>query len=316
MIVSFILLVVGGNFSESIFDFLRIPITARYGGLQCSMGMINDKFALFCNPAYMKKEGLGISYVNYLIDIQLGNVVYTRKYKKGIAGIGLTYLNGGEFEKTTIEEEVVGEFGVHGVAPVVGYAMEIERLRVGGGVKFIYHNVEKYTGMAFLMDVSCMYLPKGWKNFTVGMVMQNLGMRVKKFKTMYESLPYTIRIGGNYCVDKDSTLILSTELRLIEKKISIGGEWKVTSNFILRGGYYSWGEDLRTFDENDFLAGKSFGMTVKVKEMTLDYAFTPKVELGGVHRFSITYPLVERKEIKEEKEEKKEQPPQGEGELK
>jgi hypothetical protein len=314
MIVSFILLVVGGNFSESIFDFLRIPITARYGGLQCSMGMINDKFALFCNPAYMNKEGIGISYVNYLLDIQLGNVVYTREYKKGILGIGLTYLNCGKFIKTTKKEEEIGEFGVHGVAPVVGYSTKIDRISVGGGFKFVYQNIEKYTGMAALLDISCIYLPKGWKNFTIGIVAQNIGMRVKKFKTMYEHLPYTIRIGGNYCVDKDSTLFLSVECRVVEKGISIGGEWEVTSNFTLRGGYYSWGEDLRTFDEADFLAGKSFGMTIKVKKIELDYAFTPKVELGMVHRFSITYPLKWRKEIKEEKEEEKQ--PEKEGELK
>jgi hypothetical protein len=287
------------------------------------MGVIEDPFALFSNPAFLQTEGrkIGISYTDYISDIQGGCGVYVIPLGVGTFGGGISYMNYGNFIKTDPMGNELGNFTSQTLMPVVGYSIAIERFLIGVCSKFIYENIEKYTGMAFLGGAGCVYYPEMWKNLAIGVTVENVGVRIKKFNTTYEELPIRVRGGGNYLLF-DGLARLSAEIEFPGREFILGIEWMPSKILTIRGGYYSWGADLETGADLDIFGGKSLGLGIKTKKLLVDYAVTPKVELGIVHRVSLTYVFPkEVKEIKEEpekeikeevpKEEEKEEPEKG-----
>jgi len=122
---------IGGNY---VYEFLSIPLSPRSSALGGSAIAINDGDITLAyeNPALLTPTTSGkfaIQYVNYLSDVNYGLVSYAKDISKvGTFGIGLQYVNGGEFINADADGNTFGTFGTSELALNLAYNKTINRL--------------------------------------------------------------------------------------------------------------------------------------------------------------------------------------------
>ncbi|MCK4353105.1 PorV/PorQ family protein [candidate division WOR-3 bacterium] len=283
-----------GSAGVETYDFLRIPDGARFAALgSCNMGEFGDPFALFSNPAALsgiKVRKLGFTYRRYIAGIQGGCSVYTLPFQNGILGIGVSYLNHGKILKLDEYENPVGsgEFTPQSLVPTLGYAKFIGNSAVGLALKVIYQTIDEYTSLGLATDFSYLFYPKSYPGLTIGGTLHNLGIQVMKFDEEKEKLPLFARIGGSYSLFSE-LLHISAEFSLPKRDFIFGAEYEISPMFTLRGGYYSWGKELKSGSGLDIFSNFSLGLGFIKKSLSVDYAITPKADLGFVNRISLIY---------------------------
>jgi hypothetical protein len=295
---------------NEIFEFLRLPDGARCAALSGSrIGMMGDPFALFSNPAGLRTDtrAAGMTYTRFIANIQGGCGTFVSPMLGGTLGAGISYLNFGEMDKTGRENQPLGTFSSQSFVPTAGYAKAFGNSVAGAAAKLIYQSIDEYTGIAIAGDVGYTFYPEGWPGLAIGGTAQNLGMKLKKFYDIYEPLPTFARIGGSYLVF-NQLLLISAELELMlnmeeseDIEFIIGLEWRPAKRLAIRGGYYSLGFDSEAESDLDVLAGKSFGFGLDIQRFHLDYALTPMVDMGFVHRISLTRSLTAPADESQEK---------------
>jgi hypothetical protein len=273
------------------FNFLKITSGARFAGLaEVGLGLSGDAACLHHNPAGLASLSvprISTSYCHYVAGIHTGELSYARPYSPGSAwALGVAFLNAGTMEKMDEFGESQGEFGSTGLAMAFGYARQFsEDLTVGGAVKGIYQGIDEYQAHGVAVDVGVQYQIDPYPVVIAG-VIQNLGVQTGSFGDEKEDLPLRIRAGGLYRILEEKVSVgLDLEKAIDNKFLArVGAEWWASEQLALRMGYSSSGSDLKTESGGDVLAGFSFGMGLLWQRYAVDYAVTPMVDLGWVHR--------------------------------
>ena len=68
------------------------------------------------------------------------------------------------------------------------------RLRGGINLKMIYSNYEQYSAFAIAADLGINYYDDD-HDFSVSLVLKNMGGQVKRFEEAYDRLPFDVQIG-------------------------------------------------------------------------------------------------------------------------
>ena len=283
------------NVGTAGFDLLNITIPAREAAMgNTALALSEDAFGFIFNPAGLvdiAESRFGTTYMSYLAGIQLGSLSYSRPFENKGLGVGITYLNSGSMKKTDISGNEEGTFSVTYANFDVAFGMLItEPIGIGVGLKGLYGKIDTFTsvgaginlGGSFILPVT---------GLSLGVAVRNIGFAFKPFRDETDKLPLDFGVGINYSsMDK-----LNFNLDLIKPLYSqfgirIGGEGWLTQFLAVRAGYNSLGSDLKT-GGGDIAAGLGFGLGIKVLSYQLDYAFTPMLALGNVHRFTLSFAL-------------------------
>lgn len=283
------------NVGTAGFDLLNITLPAREAAMgNTGIGLSDDAFGFFFNPAGlvdMAESRLGTTYMNYLAGIQLGSLCYSKPFDDKGFGIGITYLNSGSMKRTDISGNEEGTFSVSYANFDVAFSYLItEPIALGLGLKGLYGKIDTFTtigagvnlGGSFMLPVT---------GLSLGVAVRNIGVSFKPFRNEKDKLPLDFGAGINYATDN-----LNLNLDLIKPLYSqfgvrLGAEYWATFFLAARAGYNSLGSDLKTGSGSDISAGLGFGLGVKVLSYQLDYAFTPMLALGRVHRFTLSFAL-------------------------
>lgn len=276
------------------FDFLQIPIGARYAAIGgCNFGVTGDLSAAFSNPAALQVNGtkIGLTHNAYLAGVQTGYGMFTlpiSSKKERTFGIGINYLNC-TMEEWNSRGTLIRTFGVYALIPTFCYSMAIGDNSFGVSTKLIYEAIADYNSMAVALDLGFMIPVKKYEGLTAGITVQNLGAQLKKFDKEEEYLPLSLAVGGNYLLF-NKTSCLSAQYNVFKRSYNIGFEWHMSPVFTARSGYYSAGRELAigTGTKSEAFAGFTFGVGLTTPAFTLDYASVPKGEIGIVHQFSFT----------------------------
>ncbi len=293
------------------FDFLNLPNSAKYAGIgECSMGMIGDPFALFSNPAGLKTEipKLGCTYTNYIAGIQGGCGAYVMPIMGGTFGAGMSYLNYGKIPWTDISGKDLGSFSSQSLMPILGYGKTFGNSLVGVSAKAICEIIEEYRSIGIAGSIGYLFYPKQIEGLALGGTLQNYGKQLTQFNMTKEYITTFVRLGASYSLF-NKLVQASAEVSLPYKELIFGVEWMPSEMIAIRGGHYSWGKDLETGKSLDVFAGFSLGFGFKMDKLSLDYAATPKGELGMVNRISLTYLFPKNSEKKIESNKSLEETP-------
>jgi hypothetical protein len=118
---------------------------------------------------------------------------------------------------------------------------------------------------------------------------QNLGVQVKPFIDQTDPLPLVFRCGISY-PPKYLPLTLSLDMvKPIDNFLyfSLGGEFKLTDNIVLRAGYsFNRKNDWVINSDQDQFMGAAMGVGFIWKKYAIDYSYTPSGQLGSINRFS------------------------------
>jgi hypothetical protein len=271
------------------FDYLLLPHSARssaVGGVNVSM-IENDASLIADNPAFLGEEmdrTLSVSYLSYVADIGMGNVLFTRKLGGNTSlGIGALYANYGRMSETTVDNQVIGNLQANDLCGTVFVAHDItERLRGGVSGKFLYSNYYHNTAIGFGVDLGLSYCNEA-NTFSWGLTGKNIGRQIKAYEEELASLPWDIQFGVSRKLDHAPVRFSLTATHLkrwkfddvyagndsffqtLGKHLIVGLELLPTDNFWLAIGYnLKRAADMHLENGNKF-GGFSAGAGIRIK---------------------------------------------------
>lgn len=321
---------VGGR---TTYNFLRLAPGARLtalGGSSAGTYEADVNLAFF-NPALYSAElnqHLGVSYVNYIADVNHGMVSYAHQgnAKYGSFGGGIQFINYGSFTRRDAAGVEMGEFNAGELALQMGWGYQFNPLmRVGANVKLIGSYLEEYTSHGMAMDMSAMYIDTS-RNLTLTLLVRNFGMQFDPYVAgNREALPLDIQIGitnklrymplrwgivfhnlhrwGIAYNDPNDTyyrrqILLNngevapapetTIADEIFRHVILNGEFLLSKNFHVRMGYNHQRRKELTLPERNGSSGFSFGFGIQVKKFRFDYGRGAISLAGMTNNFSIT----------------------------
>ena len=264
---------------ESVFDFLRLPYSARVsamGGTNISM-IEEDPSLVFQNPGLLGGEmdkGLNVSYLMYLADISAGSVIYTKASgKRGAWAIGINYLDYGDIKETTLENVIIGDLNLKDIAVNGFYSYDItEKIRGGINIKFIQSSYGEFSSIGLGVDLGLSYCNPD-NELSLGLTAKNLGRQIKAYHEELFMMPLDIQFGMTKRLAHAPLRVSVTSVRL--------NEWQT----------YNLSGKKTPFIENffkhfifafDFIPSESFwiGMGYNVKT-SVDMSLKESNRMGG-----------------------------------
>lgn len=188
---------------SSTYNFLKLTPAARVtalGGAALATFDHDVNLAYF-NPAMLTKNlhnRVGMSFVNYIADINYGNVSYAYHHsdKIGTFGGGITYVNYGAFDQTDPAGNVTGTFSANELAAQVGWGKQFNAMMYTGvNLKYIGSFLESYRSHGLAIDMSAMYVDTV-KRITAAFIIRNFGTQLNTYAVdgPRESLPLDVQI--------------------------------------------------------------------------------------------------------------------------
>ncbi len=282
---------------ESGFQFLRTYTGARPSAMAGSFVSISgDIHAMYFNPAGLAGINGNIAsatYLNHLLDFQSGFVAYSQPLKKiGQLGVGLNYMNYGEFDQTDEAGQKIGTFNAGSFYLTSSLARKLsDNLMVGASVKFIHFTIESYSSSAVALDLGLIYRVPFIEEMNVGFGVYNLGTVLSAFIDDKDSLPLNFAFG----ISKKLAHLPFEYCLTVNKytdddfQLNVGGEFTLTEGVFLRLGYNSLGRDQKIGGEGDQFAGVSLGLGLNWRQYHFDYSLSSYGAIGYLNRISFSY---------------------------
>jgi hypothetical protein len=274
-------------------------------------------------------NNIALSYINYFDDVNYGYVAYAKKFKKvGVISAGLQYLDYGKFIRADEIGNTDGSFSANETSFNLSYAKSIldSNFTVGATLKTIYSHLESYTSYGSAIDFGAIYA-KPNKGFAFAAVIKNVGRQWKTYAGHKEPLPFEIQLGtslkpkhipfrlslvyenlekwdltysdpANPALTEDpltgepiKTKKYKVEGDKFMRHLVIGGEFIITKNFFLRGGFnYQHRKELMVTEKRG-MSGFSFGFGFRVYKFHFSYARAAYHLAGASNNFSISFDL-------------------------
>jgi hypothetical protein len=202
--------------------FLLIAPDSRAGGMgETGVAIADNAWAVYWNPAglaFQNGSELAMTHTNWLpglglSDIWIAHLAYKQPVEEldGVIGGQLTYLNLGEFNRTTSAgPEIVGKFTGYELALSATYSTKLnEQLGIGTSVRIIYSHLADQgagqeqgsgTSTGFCFDLGLLYRPLFLgKSLSLGMNLANIGPKMTYVdKAQADPLPMNLRLGVAY----------------------------------------------------------------------------------------------------------------------
>ncbi|OWP63396.1 hypothetical protein CDA63_09325 [Hymenobacter amundsenii] len=307
------------------FSFLNLPTSAKLAGL----GGVNtssrdaDGTMLYANPALLNAEmdgRLALGFVDYLADIKQSTAVYVfNTAKAGRIGVGLTYLNYGDFEQYDPAGNSLGQFSVNEYALSLSDSYTSGVFTLGGTLKLAGSGIAGNHSYAALADVGGLF-KHPTQDFTVGLVVRNAGVQIKPYdgagreampldvelgtSIKPEHLPFRFSLAAHHLQQLDIVYLDPNQRGQLdengnettpEKKLGdkiarhfvVGGELLLSKNLNVRVGYNHLQRRELRLDNAAGGAGFSFGVMLRLSQFQLDYTHAGYHASGGANYFTV-----------------------------
>ena len=162
-----------------------------------------------------------------------------------------------------------------------------DKFSAGATGNFVSEGLAEFSQQAMAFDIGTLY-DVGTLGMRIGMSISNIGSEIT-FIERPARMPSIFRVGASAVLMQraDQKLIGSLEFSHPpdnSERLNLGAEYSFRKYLFLRGGYGF------NYDSEGIAGGIGFHMPVSVAGMAnVDYAFTDMKDLGGVHRFSLTF---------------------------
>jgi hypothetical protein len=296
------------------FEILRVqayPRGASLGGaLVADSGHIESVYYNPAGLAGLSQRTAGLGYMNYLLDINSGYVVYAEPHGKvGTWSGSVIYTNYGDFDHRSETGEDLGSFKVNDWVIGLSYANTfMGRYSLGISGKFAYSKIENYVGTAAAFDLGGqMDLLPGRLRFGFGLY--NVGVTTNAYAETSDDLPTYFRLGvtGSPTGLPADLYFSMTIFQDVAKNYSLkgfdgsdfgnflgdisysfGAEFKPMETFYVRLGYDTQGLNQRVGTRDDALAGISGGVGFDMTIARLDVGLASYGEMGLVTRSALS----------------------------
>jgi hypothetical protein len=276
------------------FDILNTAVGGRPSAMAGAfIAVPGDVYNLVYNPAGLARISSPIgtlTYVDHLLDFQSGFIGYVHPTPSGVLGIGVQYLDFGQFDRLDNAGNNLGNFGANNLAVSISFARTYgSRVMYGVNGKLLRAEIDTYGSTAFALDAAVMIeMPQ--PDLYIGFGIFNLGTVQSAFINTKEPLPLTFRVG--FSKKLEHLPLLASFVLMKERdqtvRFAAGGDFQLSDNLFLRLGYNSIGSNQRVGTDRDRFAGVSLGLGLKVSRYSVDYSFSSFGEVGALNRVSLS----------------------------
>lgn len=315
------------------YQFLNLPSSARIA----SMGGVNiavkdsDVNSAFQNPALLDSamdNQFSISYVSFFSGINFGYVGYAfDKGKLGTFGVGLHYINYGDFQGADSVGSPTNSFSAGEYDFNIGWGYNLDsNFSIGANLKSIYSSLEQYNSFGLAVDLAGTYISHK-REITIAAVIKNVGKQITTYRPgNKEPLPFEVELAlskhlkhtpfrfsitarhleqmdisfinpkDSLTVDPvsgDTTISKNTFADKMMRHLIFGVEILISKNVNLRFGYnYERRRELRV-DAHPGGAGISYGIGIRVSKFNFSYGRAIYSLAGPSHHFTLVTSLSE-----------------------
>lgn len=317
--------------STNTYKFLNLPTSARsasMGGSFISSGR-HDLNLVADNPSVLDStmdKLATITYINYISDINMGYLAYSKHYDKvGTFSAGFQFMGYGEFIRADEAGTQMGTFRAGDYALDISYGKALDSLfSVGATIKLIYSSYDYLNSFGVAFDIGGTYVSKN-KLLTVGAVMNNMGFEiVPYFEGDRQKMPFNMQVAtslklakaplrftllmnnlqrwdlmGNQSVDGLPTLgpsgqsIASTDYNTfstdnIFRHFVFGAEIAASDNFFIQISYNYLRKKELSLPNSTNLNAFAFGAGFSIKRLKLAYSVASYTSSGTSHHITLS----------------------------
>jgi hypothetical protein len=243
--------------------------------------------------AGIDRKTVKMSYVSYYADSQFGNIGYAQRYRNRSLGIRFSYVNYGQFEGRTINNEPTGSFtaGDFGLTVNIGHQLRND-LKIGAMVTYISSRIEDFTAQGATVDIGALYYPP-FQGVIVGAALMNVGTVFEQYSSGYkETMPVYLEVGARKALSH-APISLFADVQFpndYDITYSYGVEVAIRDALMLHAGTKSRSkiDRERMKAAADFSGRTMFGFSLILKDYRFSYAFCPDDELNNVHKATLS----------------------------
>lgn len=262
--------------------YLHMGVGAQALGLgKAYTALASDATAIYWNPAALANQNPYQVYFMHSVlffdtnfDYLAGSIP-TRQL--GSFGLGLMYLNSGDFDQRNELNEELDSFGINDLAFLFSWSRELFKgFSAGINYKLVTEHMLDYSGVGHGFDLGLK--TRLFDRVDVGLMFLNL--IPPRVKLAYESQTYPMQIRlGAAMAFLENKLVVSADVGKImgweSAMLNIGAEYRFMNNYAVRAGL-----------NNGRL---TLGVGFMLNQMGIDYGHKNVAEFGLNHNFAVKY---------------------------
>ncbi len=235
--------------SQTVYNFLRIPVSAHAAALGGeNISLIDDDASLaLSNPALLSSvsdKSITLGYMNYMSGTNMFTASYTHiASDKLTIGGAAQYLNYGSMTETTADGTEIGTFSPSDLVLEGLLSYTLAKNLVGGiGVKMLYSKIASYSSWAAAVDLGLNYYSPD-KDFSASIAVKNLGGQLSAYDEEFEDLPVNVMVGVSQRLHNMPFRLHLTMTDLQDwdfaflRHLNLGVDLILTPQFYIAGGY-------------------------------------------------------------------------------
>ena len=275
--------------SQTVFNFLRLPVSAHAAALGGDNVTLTDDDAslVFHNPALLynvSDRTLGLNMMTYMQGSITGSASYSRTIgERGSWGVQGRFISYGEMKETTYDNQQTGTFSARDIALGGTFAYGLTDY-ISGGVtaKMVASYIGHYNSMAAAVDLGLNYYDPDTE-WSFGAVARNLGGQLTAYDDDFERMPLDLQLGVSKRLIGSPLRFTASLVRLndwqygLGKHIVIGADLLLTEQFYLAAGYNAMrASEMKITageEESSHGAGLSLGAGMMLERLQLHIAY-------------------------------------------
>ena len=300
--------------AQESYAFLGVPYATKNTSLSSRViSDMHDTYLLdyFVNPAVNSQsdtQKLGVSYTNYIADIQHGMLAYQHSIKNQNIHTALQYMNYGTFQGYDIEGNPVGEFSASDTVFKIGTSFGLgilpkERFRIGVNVSTFYSVYEQYNALGTFATLGISYC-LSTKRHQFGFVCDRVGFLWNRYTENSQSIIPVFSLGYTYQFTRIPLKVHATFQDVVWFSRYSGGYsfWDTfrlamvlfpDKKFSILAGYHPiLQENLRVASQTvKSSVGWSFGLQLRLKRTLLECGYASMHQASNNLTFGIQFAL-------------------------
>lgn len=278
------------NESQTAYNFLRLPVSARaaaLGGDNVSLAE-DDEALIFHNPALLSSvsdKTVNLNYMNYMSGVNTASAAFNRVVKERASwAVSAQYMDYGKMKEVDERNVQTGDFSAREIA-VAGYFSYMLGRHIAGGVaaKLITSYIGPYSSLAFGVDLGLNYYHPDTE-WSVSLVLKNIGGQLEAYHDNYDNMPIDMQLGATKRLRGIPLRVSATIVDLnhldysMADHLVLGADFLLTETFWIGGGYnFRRAREMRIISADgshaNGRAGLSIGTGLNLERFKLNVAY-------------------------------------------
>ncbi len=279
----------GAQESQTVYNFLRLPVSAHAAALGGSgITLIEDDATLiFHNPSLINNisdRTLNLNFMTYMEGATTASSSFIRAAgERGTWGVMGQFMSYGTMKETNVSGQQTGEFSAKDIALGGSFAYSLSEKFTGGiTAKFIASYIGQYNSFGACVDLGINYY-NSQSELSVSAVARNLGGQLSAYEDDFERMPLDLQLGVTKRLLGSPLRLSASLVRLNDweygfgKHIVIGADLILSPQFYIAAGYNAMRASEMKIAEDDGSsahgAGLSLGAGLQLERLKLHVAY-------------------------------------------